>query len=70
MSTRCKLDPMVRIQRRRRAQLLRNPQPRLSDKGVAVMTELALIAASSRLHGNTKHALFLRGAHQLAALTL
>ncbi len=72
MTTRCKLDPMVRQRRVRRAALLRNP-PRFENgdsrlKAAIILGELALIRKSSRLHGDTKHALFVRGANQLAGL--
>ena len=72
MSTRTKLDPMVRQRRARRAALLRNP-PRFENtdsrlKAAIILGELALIRKSSRLHGDTKHALFVRGANQLAGL--
>lgn len=67
MSTICKLNPEVRRRRMMRARLLRHP-PRVKDGalGAAIMTELALIAKSSRLTGDTKHALFERGATQLS----
>ncbi len=72
MTTRCKLDPMVRTRRTRRAALLRDP-PRIENtdsrlKAAIILGELALIRKSSRLHGDTKHALFVRGANQLAGL--
>ena len=72
MSTRTKLDPMVRQRRVRRAALLRNP-PHFKNiyshlKAAIILDELALIRKSSRLHGDTKHALFVRGANQLAGL--
>ena len=63
MSTRCKIYPLVRWQRTMRANALRvRPKTAL---GAAVMVELALIHASPRLHGSTKHKLFLRGIPQL-----
>ncbi len=72
MSTRTKLDPQVRQRRVRRAALLRNPPHfKNSDshlKAAIILGELALIRKSSRLHGDTKHALFVRGANQLAGL--
>ena len=72
MSTRTKLDPRVRQRRVRRAALLRNPPHfKNSDshlKAAIILGELALIRKSSRLHGDTKHALFVRGANQLARL--
>ncbi len=73
MTTCCKLDPMVRTRRTRRAALLRNtPRFQNSDshlKAAIILGELALIRKSSRLHGDTKHALFVRGANQLACLS-
>ena len=72
MSTRTKLDPMVRQRRVRRAALLRNPPHfKNSDshlKAAIILGDLALSRKSSRLHGDTKHALFVRGANQLAGL--
>ncbi len=73
MSTICKLSPEVRRQRELRAAVLRNPIPAPKDpkkrgEYIAVMTELSLIAKSSRLRGSTKHTLFMRGINQLAKL--
>jgi hypothetical protein len=50
-----------------RKNLLRNP-PTVKNGalGAAILAELALIAKSSRLTGDTKHILFGRGAHQLS----
>jgi hypothetical protein len=61
-----------RQRRARRAALLRNP-PRYKDKASAliagrILAELHLIHHSSRLTGDTKHELFVRGAKQLAEL--
>jgi hypothetical protein len=66
MSTICKLDPEVRRRRTARATLLRHP-PKHKDRAllIAVMSELALIAANPRLTGSMKHELFERGAEQL-----
>ena len=66
MSTRCKIEPMVRVRRAARANLLR--QRAKNAKQVVVLAELALIRANPRLHGNTKHDLFARGAYQLQGL--
>jgi hypothetical protein len=70
MSTRTKLDPMVRVRRRKRAALLREPLRFRKDLHLAraILAELNLIRKSSRLHGDTKHTLFVRGAKQLAGL--
>jgi hypothetical protein len=68
MSTVCKLDPAVRMRRSARANLLRNPPRINSALAAAIYTELCLIAASPRLTGDTKHALFERGAKQLSGL--
>lgn len=68
MSTICKLDSEVRRRRTARANLLRNPPPLKSPEAVAVMSELALIRANSRLSGSIKHMLFERGATQLNKL--
>ena len=72
MSTICKLSPEVRRRRALRANLLRNP-PRFRDpKSVVlagrIMAELHLIHDSPRHRGDTKHMLFMRGAHQLSEL--
>jgi hypothetical protein len=48
-----------------RRNLLRNHKPR-NHEDAAVLAELALIAANPRLTGETKQALFERGALQLA----
>jgi hypothetical protein len=61
-----------RQRRMRRAALLRNP-PKYRDAASAViagriLAELHLIHKSSRLNGDTKHALFVRGAKQLSEL--
>ena len=48
-----------------RRTLLRNHKPR-NYEDVAVLAELSLIAANPRLTGDTKQALFERGARQLA----
>ena len=77
MSTACKLDPMVRIARRRRAAVLRRPPPYTGPpmgdgrlKYATVLGELALIKQSSRLDGETKDELFRRGLHQLRFMRL
>ena len=49
-----------------RRALLRNHKPR-SHQDVAVLAELALIAANPRLTGDTKQQLFERGARQMAS---
>ena len=72
MSTICKIDPSVRRRRTLRANLFRNP-PRFASvqsKAMAgrIMAELHLIHDSSRLRGDTKHMLFMRGAKQLSEL--
>lgn len=61
--------PGLRMRRSRRLALLRNP-PRVKDKalGAAIMAELKLIHDNSRLDGDTKHYLFMRGAKQLSEL--
>ena len=64
MSTICKLDPQVRLDRAARRNLLRNP-PRATHKGHAILAELAIIKRASHLTGETKDALFRRGAYQL-----
>ena len=70
MSTVCKLDPEVRRRRTARAILLNtNHQFATGDgraEAAAVLVELSLIKASSRLTGAVKHELFTRGAAQLA----
>jgi hypothetical protein len=72
MSTICKLSPEVRRRRALRANLLRNPPKFRNHESVAlagrIMAELHLIHDSSRLRGDTKHMLFMRGAKQLAEL--
>lgn len=57
---------MVRVRRAARANLLRTRAK--SVEAAAILAELALIHANPRLHGNTKHNLFARGAYQLAGL--
>jgi hypothetical protein len=68
MSTVCKLDSEVRRRRAMRRTLLRNHKPR-SYLEAKILAELALIAASPRLTGDTKQALFERGARQMAGRT-
>lgn len=70
MSTIAKLNPQVRHQRAMRRNLLRNP-PRIKDQKlfISVMSELQLIKLSPRLTGETKQALFERGAKQLSEAT-
>ena len=72
MSLACKLDPTVRVRRTYRASLLRHPPPYVGPREgdgrilyIKVLGELALIAKSSRLTGQTKDLLFRRGVHQL-----
>lgn len=65
MSTFCKLDPEQRRRRTMRAALLRTTRLRTAE-GAAILAELALIRRNPRLTGDTKHALFVRGANQLA----
>jgi hypothetical protein len=67
MSTVCKLDPEVRRRRAMRRNLLRTRAK--SHAEIVIMAELALIAANPRLTGETKQALFERGARQLVGST-
>lgn len=66
MSTVCKLDPEVRLRRAMRRNLLRNTKA-ANHEQIAILSELALIAGSSRMTGATKHALFERGAKQFVS---
>jgi len=71
MSTRSKLDPVAKQRKAARVALLRNPpkvQPRNVYQARALLAERALIHKSSRLNGNMKHELFMRGANQLWGL--
>jgi|GEM_PF-6662375 len=75
MSTRTKLDPLVRQQRMFRRNLLRHP-PRLAldakadDMAIygAIMERLANIYRKPSIHGADKHKLFIRGSLQIAQL--
>lgn len=74
MSTICKINPLIRQQRRHRANLLRNPpQPRMrTPKRIlemrVILVELSLIQQASHLTGATKQMLFERGAQQMSRL--
>jgi len=63
MSTICKLDPRVRIERTKRKEIIQG-NFKMDWRQRAIMDELALIYYSSRLTGSTKNVLFQRGINQ------
>lgn len=73
MSTICKLEPMIRVNRRARAQLLRYPPKPPKDstamsKFLRILAELRIIQQHPALTGGEKQGLFESGAHKLAKL--
>ncbi|MGO9722578.1 MAG: hypothetical protein ACLPOA_18825 [Methylocella sp.] len=69
MSTICKLNPMVREQRRRRADLLRQGwRDRRTPQETIVLNKLETVRRAPYLTGEQKHLIFHYGAKTLAAL--